>query len=127
MNKQHYVKTVEDIKYCEENGLKIAAGDSNYYEFIDGVWCLFCRDRRLLEYNACVCITAYTFYEEPEEQTDVGKLCWFWDEDEDDKQVSVLNEIRLGSFPYYSRNLGVYINCRPLTKAEIQEFMEKVE
>ena len=136
MKKKHYIKDISDIKYCEDNGLTIYSDtwEPDFFKFDNGVWCMY-SDNELKFYNSSFDVSydeLYYYEEEPEEQQevtekDVGKLCWFWDEDEDDKQVSVLNEIRMGSFPYYSINLGVYINCRPLTKEEIKEFMEKAE
>lgn len=132
--KKHYITTIADIKYCEEYEKTLYSELRGiFWKFENGVWCEFV-DGVCLSYNVTLSVKDGLLYyeEELEEQTkatenDIGKLCWFWDEDEDDKQVSVLNEIRLGSFTYYSRNLGVCINCRPLTKEEIQEFMEKAE
>ena len=135
MKKKHQIKTIDDIKYCEEHCLTIySAVDGHYYEFNDGQWNEYDDDvGNLRAYNACLPLDfdLYYYEEEQEQQEataeDVGKLCWFWDRGEDDKQVSVLNEIKIGSLSYYSKNLGIYFHCRPLTKAEIQEFMEKAE
>ena len=66
--------------------------------------------------------------EEQQEATekDIGKLCWFWD-DNVNKFIEVLDVCDKDYKIPYECGLGWYNHCRPLTKAEIQEFMEKAE
>ena len=198
MKKKHYITTIADIKYCEENGRTIwsAIDVSNYYyKFSNGVWCRYRendegKEDDLFEYNSRLCVSlndtnilyyyeeeseekpkitkddlgkkaifpdgsigelrfivkpagknfmygkdACTFYksceivEEQQEATekDIGKLCWFWDV-ENNKFIEVLAGYDKDCEIPYECGVGWYNkHCRPLTKAEIQEFMEKAE
>ena len=135
--KKHYIKTIDDIKYCEEHKRLVLAGVySDSYKFEDGVWNRYDSDGNLDYYNIGISTTdgLYYYEEESEEQTEateknIGKLCWFWDNNEEIKTVSTLLEFNKFSLrmPYRATSGLNYMSCRPLTKAEIQEFMEKAD
>lgn len=138
MKKKHYITTIADIKYCEEYEKTLYSELRGiFWKFENGVWCEFV-DGVCLSYNVTLCVKDGLLYyeEESEEQQeasekDVGKLCWFWDkEDSSDKTVSLLKSVAYESFiatEFYANNIGYYDHCRPLTKEEIKEFMEKAE
>lgn len=130
MKKKQKIKTIDDIKYCEENELTIYTKGGASYKFINNVWCYFNSDKKLVEYNTTVDCSESLYYEEEQELQevdgkDIGKLCWFWDNDERFKKIRVLTSISETGRPYTDGI--VYFHCRPLTKEEIKEFMEKAE
>lgn len=59
-------------------------------------------------------------------EKDVGKLCWFVDND-GEEFVAVLEDYNEDTRMPYTCVNGWYKECRPLTKEEIKEFMEKAE
>lgn len=135
--KKHYIKTVKDIRYCEENGLTIYSEKRRcYWMFKNDSWCQFI-GTEIYFYNTSLAIKDDELYyeEESEEQQeptekDVGKLCWFWMYDEKDKTVHILKNVSFTDEYHYNdsdiRGCG-FNHCRPLTKEEIKEFMEKAE
>ena len=137
MKKKCYIETVEDIKYCEENGLKIYSDtwEPDFFKFDNGVWCMY-SDNELKFYNSSFDVSyddLYYYKEESEEQqeateTDVGKLCWFYDREEI-KVVGILREVLSmdDTVPFRSDYGITSMHCRPLTKEEIKKFMEKAE
>lgn len=133
MKKKHQIKTISDIKYCEEHGIELYDDyqPSVCFKFIDGVWCSY-TNKNLNVYNVRLSLNSLYYEEESEEQEatekDIGKLCWFWD-NEERKYISKLTNIyRSVSFPFEDCSFeDTWKHCRPLTKAEIQEFMEKAE
>lgn len=135
--KKHYIKTIEDIKYCEENGIELydEYQATVCFRFVDGVWCSY-TNKNLNVYNVRLSLNSLYYEEKAQEQTEtdttsVGKLCYFWDDDWalTKKLIAILERIEpeMKSWKYYSLGLGSFEHCRPLTKAEIQEFMEKAE
>lgn len=55
---------------------------------------------------------------------DLGKLCYFWDGDEDySEQIGLLTEIKATNciFKYVMSNSVCFAHCRRLTKQEIKE------
>lgn len=57
-------------------------------------------------------------------EADIGKLCYFWDGDEDySKQIGLLTEIRTENtiFKYVIAESVCFAHCRRLTKQEIEE------
>jgi len=129
--KKKYLKTVEDVLALKDTDTKIYAENvTGYYQFVNGIWCAFDDDG-----SWTICPTTcdeedlYTIEEEPMQEAtekDVGKLCWFWDGDENYRMASVLKSIDMDT-EFYAYNIGYYRHCRPLTKEEIKEFMEKAE
>ena len=122
MKNKHYIKTVEDIKYCEEKGLKIYPRmEGFYFEFRSGVWNEYDENDSLVSYQTTLFVSDNLYYEEEPIQEaieeDVGKLCWFWD-DECNKRMGILDHIEDGL--YYVRN-WFYGHCRRLSPAEVAE------
>lgn len=56
-------------------------------------------------------------------ETDIGKLCYFWDDDEEYKGYAILTlKDVAGGKPYYIADGNTtYNHCRRLTKQEIEE------
>lgn len=133
--KKHYIKTVKDIKYCEENGLTIFSEiEDRYYEFHNGVWCSYDENYGDIKiYNCEICVDdldLYYYEEEPEErkeatEKDVGKLCWFYtDDDDNDRDIGILTgmQYKKGDSRHYKMdNIYYYKHCRRLSPAEVAE------
>jgi hypothetical protein len=134
MKKKHYIKTIEDIKCCEENGIEVYDDYQSTvcFRFVDGVWCSY-TNKNLNVYNVRLSLNSLYYEEESEEQQeatekDIGKLCWFWNAyDAHDKIVGLLKGIEINGDRFYADNIAYYRHCRPLTKEEIKEFMENVK
>lgn len=59
-------------------------------------------------------------------EADIGKLCYFWDNDEDySEQIGLLTEIKSTHcmFRYVMSDSVCFAHCRRLTKQEIEEFI----
>ena len=57
-------------------------------------------------------------------EADIGKLCYFWDDNEDySKQIGLLTEIKTENsiFKYVMSESICFAHCRKLTKQEIEE------
>ena len=56
---------------------------------------------------------------------DIGKLCYFWDGDEDSKQIGLLTGIKTENniFKYVMAESVAFAHCRRLTKQEIEELI----
>lgn len=57
-------------------------------------------------------------------KNDLGKLCYFWDNDEDySEQIGLLTEIKIENciFRYVMSDSVCFAHCRRLTKQEIEE------
>lgn len=134
MKKKHYIRTIEDIKYCEENGKMLFDKDNKYsFKFDNGRWTEYDVEGNLSSYNTTLFVSdGLHYYEEaPEEQMeatkkDIGKLCIFWN-DYFHEVVGILIGIFNKRTYSFKSNSDYYLHCRPLTKAEIQKFMEKAE
>lgn len=144
MKNKHYIKTVEDIKYCEEKGLTLfSEDDSHYFKFERGCWNEF-EGRKLWLYHAAIDPTdVYYYEEEPEEQQevtekDVGKLCWFFNKAKDGVDirrpfVAILWRIDNDfKYPFVDDVTGLHWqHCRRLSPAEVAEItgykVEKAE
>lgn len=58
---------------------------------------------------------------EEADENDIGKLCWFWDRDKNNKSIGVLTEI-LTDNPYsFCCRVGCFMHCCRLTPAEVAE------
>lgn len=134
---KHLIETIDDIKYCEENGLIIFSDKiCSSWEFLNNVWCQ-CVGKFVCLYNVTLNIKEdkLFYYEEQEQQeaqqSDIGKLCWFfYEEDKGEKIISILRKIEpydYGIGVFMTSTKSYYPHCRPLTKEEIKEFMEKAE
>lgn len=138
MKKKHQIKTIDDIKYCEKHKLTIYSEiEPRYYEFHNNVWCSYDEDSGNIKVYNCEMFLydlELYYYEEQEQQEatekDIGKLCWFYDTEKmnNRKVVGKLREVlQDDNFPFRSDYGIPSIHCRPLTKEEIKEFMEKAE
>lgn len=66
-------------------------------------------------------------FDEEATEADVGKLCYFWDGDEDySKQIGLLTMIRTENciFKYVLANSVCFAHCRKLTKQETIAFIQ---
>ena len=96
--KKHYIKTIEDIKYCEENGLTIYSDcyTNYFYKFENGCWNEFYNNGKNLSFynhglNVCDG-ELYYYEEESEEQTEATEK-WQVLEKFPDYQVSTLGRV----------------------------------
>lgn len=133
--KKKYLKTVEDVLVLKNTDTKIYSekDEGCYYQFVKGVLCCFSKssDHVCIGDWVTLKMNLYILEEEPEQEAsekDVGKLCWFFDKDTF-KVVGILKEVlsKDDCFPFRSDYGIPSKNCRPLTKKEIKEFMEKAE
>ena len=132
MKSKHYIETIEDIKYCEEKGLTIYSDtwSPNFFRFVNGVWCMY-SDKELKIYNHSFDISYDELYykndlkEEPTPEAtekDVGKLCWFWDNEERDGERSILKVVHSKeNYPYLTEDCNSYVHCRRLSPSEVAE------
>lgn len=131
--KKRYLNTLK----LEEVLQKLKAGqyifvdneDDHYITMVDDVICERSKDG--WKVNKEFFMNGNCYFEEDEcmqEATadDVGKLCLFIKEN-GDYFVAVLESYDTGYNLRYECCGGWYSNCRPLTKEEIKEFMEKAE
>jgi len=132
MKKKHYIKDISDIKYCEEKGIELydEYQATVCFRFVDGVWCSY-TNKNLNVYNVRLSLNSLYYEEESEEkqeatENDIGKLCWFWDDEEECKRVGKLLRIT-DDFYCYEDGDKFWAYCRPLKKEEIKKFMEKAE
>lgn len=134
MKKKHYIKTIEDVKYCEENNLVIRDADSknSSYAYEGNCWVYYLEGQPAL-YDAAIRLSSKLYYEAPEDREatadDIGMLCLFWGRNYKDAQLGILEEVSYDDdeVKYLSKDGYWYYHCRPLTKEEIKEFMEKAE
>lgn len=66
----------------------------------------------------CLCTV-----EEPEEYAEwIGKLCWFWNDDREQKDISILNEVEINDsiLPFGNYHDCWYQHCRPVKTDEVE-------
>ena len=63
-------------------------------------------------------------------EADIGKLCYFWDFDEQKKsgtgsfgKLCIIDEHNFEGAKYQGQNIGWFFHCRRLTKQEIEELI----
>ena len=63
-------------------------------------------------------------------EQDVGKLCYFWDYDEEQEngtgsfgKLCIIDEHKVEGTKYQGQNIGWFPHCRRLTKQEIEELI----
>ena len=108
---------------------KIELGKENNFYLYNGTSftaCISCDVIKINWHDKTVIIRPI---QEATEQ-DIGKICYFWEEGEEDKDLGILVDIGNGDRPYrldnrladfaYSDELW-YDHCRRLTKQEIEE------
>lgn len=134
MKTRKYLKTVEDVLALKDTDTKIYVHDeSGYYKFVNGVLCAF--DDKDNSWSICSTLYGpaeiYIIEEEPMQEAteeDLGKLCWFFDDENINKYLSVLKSISEDKRDKYRSGFWCWhYHCRPLTKEEIKKFMEKAE
>jgi hypothetical protein len=124
-----YLKTPEDILALKDTDTKIyVEGSYNYYRFIGGCLCWFSEDGSF-DFNTTMSIgedlfKKYIEVEEPvkeADENDIGKLCWFWDEENRPKQIEILKRFEpiLTQMRYTSKSGSAWKYCRRLTPAEV--------
>lgn len=136
--KIRYLRTVEDFLALKDTDTKIYNGSNRtgcHYQFVNGCFCRLDNNGDFI-FNVGIAVNGQDFYieeesEEPVQEAtaeDVGKLCWFFDDDEERKYISKLTKKYISADFRFEDCFGdSWKHCRPLTKAEIQEFMEKAE
>lgn len=55
----------------------------------------------------------------------VGKLCWFWGVDEEQKKLAILTRFDDGSLCKFGAAFGWYKDCCPLTREEVEQYLVK--
>ena len=129
MTIKKYLTTPEEILALKDTDTKIYIFfKDKYYKFVDGILCFFNEKDELLLFNTVLVVShqtdsyPYILIEEPisnATEKDIGKLCWFFDEDEDSGNYGILKNIVDGEF--YINGVLKYSNCRRLTLEEIIE------
>ena len=125
--KKKCVKTIEDIKYCEENNLVIRDDDckSNSYAFEGNCWVYYLEGQPAL-YNVSIRLGSKLYYEESEREAteeDIGTLCKFWGRDYKDAELGILEEVSYDGdeVRYMSKEEYWYYHCHKLTPSEVAE------
>lgn len=125
--KKKYLKTIEDIEALRNTDTKIyRENHTSYFKFVNGVPCIFCKTSDVF-YNATidfnqVASELYIEVEYEPSEAYIGKLGWFWDDDEDVKCVDVLNDISTGNGRFEGQTDGWYDHFRPLTPEEVEKY-----
>ena len=127
--KKKYITTIEEILALRDTDKKIyLENNRGYYKFVEGIPCFFCHDSTVF-YNCTIDFdqvesNLYVFVEEPvkeADESDLGKLCLFWDDNQKAKVVDVLKDISKGSRRFERKTAGWYYHCRRLTPTEVAE------
>lgn len=118
-----YLKNIEDIEALRNTSTKIhVEGAFWYYMFVNGVLCTFSQEGELQCYNVTLatCEDAYIEVEDEPSEDDIGKLGWFWDNDENIKFIDVVTCIDTCG---YSSNVygGWHKHFRLLTPEEVEK------
>ena len=126
--KKKYLKTVEDILALKNSDTKIyVERGEGYYQFVDGILCKFDNYDSLIYFNIELDFegTNYILEEEPIQEAteeDIGKLCWFWDNEEGDGERSILKVIHTKEqCQYLIEDCNSYVHCRRLSPSEVAE------
>lgn len=130
-----YLTTPEEILALRNTDTKLYREKyCGYFKFVDGVPCFF-SDASDIFFNTEIDFNPnesklYILVKENlsnATEKDIGKLCWFWDdeEDEDVGNYGVLKYIRDGKF--YINDLLYYDKCRRLTFEEVVELTGYME
>lgn len=126
MTIKKYLTTPEEVLALRDTDTKIYVENAEgYYKFIQGTLFYFQNAGTDFECQSSLWKSQnpYILVEEPVMEVteeDIGKLCWFWDFDDDDKQVGVLVGIAKDSCPYRN-GYSWYQHCRRLTPEEVSE------
>lgn len=128
MTIKKYLTTPEEVLALRHTDTKIynesCETEEIYYQFVDGVLCEFIRDDGFIFNTDMPLSKLYILVEEPVMEVtdeDVGKLCWFWDTEENAKVVDILKNTSIGPRHFERKTAGWYYHCRRLTPAEVAE------
>lgn len=124
-----YLTTIEDLLALKDTDTKIYAdGITGYYQFNHGILCYYYDDGSVAVFSEFGLgkgfVERYILIEEPvkeADESDIGKLCKFWDEDSKCYVISTLECLRSGKFTYKSSHCCSWQHCRHLTPAEVAE------
>jgi hypothetical protein len=122
--RKKYLKTIEDVEALRNTDTKIYCESYNgYFQFANGVLCSFKEDGSLASYNRAIYLEDdyYIEVEDEPSEDDIGKLGWFWDDDEDDKIIDRLEDIDAGKV-YGVDASSYYYHFRPLTPEEVEKY-----
>lgn len=122
-----YLTTPEEILALKDTDTKIyTEGDEGYHQFIQGTLFHFYNNDSFTLFSGFGIgngfVRKYILVEKPISnvtEKDIGKMCWFFDEDEDSGNYGILKYIMDGKF--YINGVLSYSNCRRLTLKEIIE------
>lgn len=127
--KKKYLITPEDVLHLKDTDTKIYCDNITtwYCQFMNGVLCRIYTNKTVM-FNVCIDLTGnyYILVEEPvkeADENDIGKLCYFWDEENQLKQIEILKrfEPTLTQVRYTSNGGSAWKHCRRLTPEEVTE------
>ena len=129
--KKKYLTTIEDLLALKDTDTKIYCENitSSYCQFVGGVLCIVFADKTAT-FNASITVDEnyYILEEEPVKdanENDIGKLCWFWDDDFADKMYGILEDFgedtQTKKISYYCKEARWYDHCHRLTTKEVAE------
>lgn len=128
-----YLKTIEDVEALRNTDTKILYEIENggvpdpreYYKFVNGVLCCFSNDT-LVSYNTMLVCKRIKYYIEVEDETskdDIGKLGFFWDDDDDKPLIDILwRYTEDDEYRFEGESCSVYEHFRPLTPEEVEKY-----
>ena len=127
-----YLKTIEDIEALRNTDTKIrfeydnhgVAWKEQHYQFVNGVLCGFW-DGKLTNYNVMLSLDHGNYYIEVEDEPSedyIGKLGWFWDDNETNRFIDVVS--CCDSVCGYAASVfgGWFKHFRPLTPEEVEKY-----
>jgi hypothetical protein len=128
-----YLKTIKDVEALRNTDTKIYCtySSTSYLRFVNGILCGFYEGGKLFSYNLSFSIdpdTANYYIEVEDEPSEdlIGKLGWFWDDDEDDeedKYIGVLSGVfSCQTYSYLMRGGDDFKHFRPLTPEEVEKY-----
>ena len=130
MTIKKYLTTPEEILALKDTDTKIYTEDyEGYYQFIQGTLCYFDDDDSFI---VCSDIgigvgysNRYILVEEPvkeADENDIGKLCWFFDDDGKDEDYKTLSTLKsIDNCKYVTIKGYYYKHCRRLSPSEVAE------
>lgn len=130
MTTKKYLTTPEEILALKDTDTKIyAEGSKGYYQFVNGILCYFYSDGSILMFSEIGIgkgyLKRYILVEEPvkeADKNDIGKLCWFFDDDGEDEDYKTLSTLKsIDNNKYVTIKGYYYRHCRRLSPSEVAE------